>query len=223
METNDTLSHQCYLNLKEAIIRGDFAPGEKLKIANLKSVLKVGPTPIREALARLTITGLIDEEPHKGFRVKPISESQVSDIYRTFNQIETLALCQAIELGDEAWEAQIVAALHKLSIIENSKDKEIDRILWLQRNNEFHLSLISGCGSPCLLKIREELYQLFERYCYLSLLADEASLKINYHEHSEIAKAVLARDKSKACRMMSAHLEKSYQFVVQKLKGSKKA
>src|SRR6185312_4418788 len=97
--TDHTLADHCYKSLKEAIVRGEFAPGEKLRIAKLKAYLNVGPTPIREALSRLTASGLLDAEANRGFFVKKISEAEVRDIYETFNKIELLALNQAIELG----------------------------------------------------------------------------------------------------------------------------
>ena len=56
--TEQTLANFCYKKLKEAIIRGEFKPGEKLRIAKLKSYLNIGPTPIREALSHLASSGL---------------------------------------------------------------------------------------------------------------------------------------------------------------------
>jgi|EndMetStandDraft_5_1072996.scaffolds.fasta_scaffold78813_2 GntR family carbon starvation induced transcriptional regulator len=216
--TDQTLANHCYKSLKEAIIRGEFAPGEKLRIAKLKSYLNVGPTPIREALSRLASSGLIDMEANRGFFVRNISEAEVRDIYATFNKIELLALNQAMELGDTSWEANILASLHKLSVIEKAPPP-IDSENWLQLNYEFHRSLIAGCNSPCLLKIREDIYQLFDRYCHLSLLINKDALLLNHQDHCEIAKAVIARDKVKACRLTTLHLENSLKQVIEKLKN----
>jgi len=212
---DQNLTNYCYKNLKEWIIRGDYAPGEKLLIAKLKERLKVGPTPIREALSRLTSSGLIFAEENKGFRVKPISESEIRDLYQTFNQIECLALRQAIELGDTAWEAGIVASLYKLSIIE--KSSPVDSSSWLQRNYEFHYSLISGCNSPYLLKVREDLYQHFDRYCHLGMIVNKKSLVLNHQEHAEIAKAAIERNPDKACELIALHLKGSLEMVLEKL------
>ena len=213
METPQNLVNYCYSTLREGIIRGDFVPGEKLKIAKLKTYLNSGPTPIREALSRLTATGLVVAEDNKGFRVKQVSEAEIRDLYATFNQIENLALCQAIDLGGDSWEANIVAALHKLALVENGQPP-IEYNLWLQRNHEFHCALISGCNSPCLLKIREDLYQLFDRYCRLSFLLNQQFLTVNHKDHCEIAKAVIARNKEKACQLMTAHLKNSLELIL---------
>lgn len=220
-DTSDqTLTNYCYKSLKEGIIRGEFAPGEKLRIAKLKSHLNVGPTPIREALSRLVSSGLINAEANRGFFVKSICEAEVRDIYATFNKIELLALNQAIELGDTSWEAHILGSLHKLSVIEKAPPP-IDSVNWLLLNYEFHRSLIAACHSPCLLKIREDLYQLFDRYCHLSLLINEEALLLNNQDHCEIANAVIARDKAKACRLTTLHLENSLEQVIERLKKNK--
>lgn len=215
--TEQTLANFCYKKLKEAIIRGEFKPGEKLRIAKLKSYLNIGPTPIREALSHLASSGLIGNESNKGFFVKNVSEDEVRDIYATFNKIELLALNQAIELGDSSWEANILGSLHKLSVVEK-RPPPVDSESWLLLNYEFHYSLISACNSPCLLKVREDIYQLFDRYCHLSVLINEDTLLLNHNDHCEIARAVISRDKSKAFQLTTLHLENSLNQVIKALK-----
>lgn len=220
MNTNaSTLSNLCFETLKKGIIRGDFKPGEKLRIAKLKDILNAGPTPIREALSRLVSTGLIYAEDNRGFYVSKVSENEVRDIYSTFLKIEILALTQAIELGETDWEASILSALHKLSTVEKSSSPNIDQ--WMLLNYQFHLALISGCGSPCLLKVREDLYQQFERYCRASILSNENILIKNNKDHAELAKAVIDRDISKTTKLITKHLNYSLQLVLSKLKKMK--
>lgn len=220
--SNQPLVNYCYQHLRDSIVRGDFAPGEKLQIAKLKDFLKVGPTPIREALSRLISSGLITTEDNKGFRVKPVSETEIQDIYSTFCQIENLALQSAIDHGTTTWEANIMAALYKLSLIENSKNP-VDGHEWSERNYEFHCALIAACPSACLLKIREDLYQQFDRYCHLGFLINATPLPINHKKHCEIAEAVIARDKEKACRLMSQHLKGSLEKVIKQLSTQRKS
>jgi GntR family carbon starvation induced transcriptional regulator len=213
---HDTFVEFCYKSLKEGIIRGEFAPGEKLRIAKLKSQLNVGPTPIREALCRLTATGLVIAEANRGFYVKQVTENEIKDVYSTFTKIELLALDQAIDLGDITWEANIIASLHRLSVLEKTPSS-IDTNQWLALNYDFHYSLVVACNSPCLLKIREDIYQLFDRYCHLSLLINPGFLPLNNKDHCEIATAVIARDKMKACQLTLLHLENSLEQVLKKL------
>lgn len=219
-DTHQNLVDYCYKHLKEAIIRGELAPGEKLQIAKLKKRLNAGPTPIREALSRLTSSGLIHAELNRGFFVKNISEEEVKDLYATFLKIELMALKLAMEKGDTVWEAHIIASLHKLSAVEKAPPP-IDPLKWLDTNYEFHCSLIAGCKSPSLLKVREDLYQLFDRYCHLSLVLNQNSPALNHKDHGDIAKAVIERDKDRACQLMTLHLENSLAQVLSTLKKTK--
>lgn len=216
-DTDQTLANTCYKHLKEAIVRGDFLPGEKLRMRMLTSRLNAGPTPIREALSRLASSGLVEMELNRGFFVKKVSEAEVRDIYATFNKIELLALNQAMELGDTSWEANILGALHKLSAVE--KDPlNVDSSNWLLLNYQFHHALVAACNSPCLLKIREDIYQLFDRYCHLSILANPNALVLNHKDHCEIANAVINRDKALACALTTQHLENSFNQVIERIR-----
>jgi len=208
-----TLVHSSYEKIKEAIIQGKFAPGKKLRIAELQSLFNIGPTPIREALSRLTATGLVEAVDNRGFFVKNISVEEVQDIYETFTKIECLALDQAIALGDASWEANIVAALYKLGVVEKDPHcKDVKK--WLSCNYEFHYALVAGCGSLCLLKIRHDLYLLFERFCHVSFLLQDNFLAPNFTQHQKIADAVLARDAKKACALTTEHLQQSFQQII---------
>lgn len=216
MSTESTLANQSFAILKEAIVRGQFAPGEKLQVAKLKSFLQVGPTPIREALSRLVSTGLVEMEPNRGFFVKKITPEEVRDVYTTFGLIEKLALSQAIDVGDAAWEGRILSALHQLAAVENGPPP-IEFAKWLPLNYQFHLALVSACPLPSLLKIRENLYQELDRFCFISALINEESLSMNHREHAQIAKAVIGRDKEKAISLTSKHLEKAMQDILGRL------
>jgi GntR family carbon starvation induced transcriptional regulator len=217
---HQSLADRCYERLKEAIIRGEFAPGEKLRIVQLKSRLNIGSTPIREALSRLTFSGLIQTEANRGFFVKHVSEFEVRDIYNTLQKIELLALDRSLDLGDANWEANILASLYKLSLIEKATP-QIDGESWLTLNNEFHDALVAACDSPCLLKIRSDVYQLFKRYCRLSFIINKNSLLSNYKDHCDIAKAAIERDKTGLATLISLHLEKSLEHILIRLKKNK--
>jgi GntR family carbon starvation induced transcriptional regulator len=214
--TESTLANQCYDSLKEAIIRGTFTPGEKLQIEKLKAFLKVGPTPIREALSRLAMTSLVVIQANRGFFVRKVDQEEVSDVYTIFGEIERLALNRAIDKGDTAWEARILAALHQLSVIENGP-APIDFSQWVHLNYEFHYAMVSACDSACLLKIREDLYQQLDRFCFLSALINESELSVNHQDHVKIAQAVIGRDKEKAFSLMAKHLDGAMHQIMRTL------
>lgn len=212
-------AQQCYRLLQEEIINGTLKPGEKLKTEPLKERLSIGQSPIREALSRLVTSGLVVATDNKGFRVAEISEADIRDIYRTFTAIENLALRWAIEQGDEAWEAGIVAELYKLSLIEKG-DTVIDYNLWVERNYAFHYALIAGCKSPNLLALRTIIYTKFDRYCRMAYNHIKTKLCVNYDAHKTLVDAILARDIEKACTLMTHHINEPLEMIIQTLKES---
>lgn len=208
-----TLAQQCYEQLQSDIMNGVLRPGEKLKVAIIKERLSVGQSPIREALSRLVAFGFVEAEDNKGFRVAKISESDVRDTYDIFTRIENEALALAIEKGDDAWEANIVAELHKLALIENKKISDIYSV-WAERNYNFHVALISGCDSPTLLDIRRNLYMKFDRYCRMAYQLTKDELSVNHEEHKTLAEAVLKRDVKKAQSLMTHHINGAIEDVI---------
>ena len=113
-QSSDNFATQVLGQLKQDILTGYFKPGAKLKMARLKERYQVGVSPLREALSQLLVEQLVIVENQRGFTVHPISAEEMKDIYHTRAQIEGLCVSQAVELGDDAWEAGILAAAHQL-------------------------------------------------------------------------------------------------------------
>ena len=221
VKKDNTLALQCYDHLHDDIINGKLAPGQKLKIDLLKEQFGIGQSPIREALSRLASSGLVHVLTNKGFCVSEISESDIRDTYRTFFQIESLALKQAIKLGDDAWESNIVGALHRLSLIE-SKQEPVSYAAWIERNYAFHVALIAGCNSPLLLQIRADVYNRFDRYCRIAFKLLGTELAMNYEEHKNLAAAVINRNAKEALALMEHHIFGPLEEVITVLKENNK-
>jgi GntR family carbon starvation induced transcriptional regulator len=222
-EPDSSLAAQCYEQLSNLIINGTLAPGQKLKVEQLKTQLTAGQSPIREALSRLVSSGLVETENNKGFRVAQVSEADVRDVYNVYLQIELLALAQAIKRGDDAWEASIAAALHNLALVETGQKRSepVTYEMWSARNYAFHVALISGCGSPLLLQIRADVYRRFDRYCRIAFNLANMELELNHEEHKQLADAVLARDLARATALMTHHILGAQEDVVWTLKENR--
>ncbi|MEI7580948.1 MAG: GntR family transcriptional regulator [bacterium] len=215
--SENTLAQQCYEQLQRDIITGVLKPGEKLKVQALKDRFAIGQSPIREALSRLAAFSLVDLEENKGFRVAVISEADIRDTYATFTAIENRALFLSMQHGDDAWEALVVGALHRLSLIEQRNLFDC-YAAWAERNYDFHVALISACQSPILLSIRHHLYMKFDRYCRMAYHLAQQDLVINNHEHNELAQAVLARDVKRVEALNEYHINGAIEEVVARFK-----
>jgi DNA-binding GntR family transcriptional regulator len=220
LRSDVSLVEQCYDLLQKEIIEGVLKPGQKIKVEPLKEQFLVGQSPIREALSRLVAVGLVEAEENKGFRVACISEEDIRDTYRTFTQIEILALTQAMQEGGPEWEASIVAALYRLSLVENNT-KAVSYEQWVEANSNFHISLIAGCNSLTLMEIRKRLYLKFDRYCKIAFSLTQNALEANHEEHVKLAQAVLQRDNKVVQQLMVYHINGALEQVIEKMKQNK--
>ncbi|MGQ7249600.1 DNA-binding transcriptional regulator CsiR [Halomonas sp. V046] len=203
------LAISAYRWLKHDIIRGAFAPGEKLLMARLKERYDLGIGPLREALSQLVADRLVVAISQRGYRVAPMSLAELEDLYDARAQLEGLMLELAMERGDDAWEAAILAAAHTLSKVERISSPEELLDVWDARHKAYHTAIVAGCRSPHLLKVRETLFDQVERYRHLWLretVFSPSALSTKRDEHARLTEAVLSRDAPKARRMMRDHL-----------------
>ncbi len=206
----NTASHLTPL-LKKDILNGVFAADEKLVMANLKNRYGVGIGPLREALSQLVVEKLVVVEDQRGFRVHPISREEMLDLYQTRSYIEARCIVQAIEKGSIDWEADVLAAMHRMTKAKNLLSEGFEgQLQWEIKHQDFHATIAKGCGSPSLLHIRESLYERTARYRLMwlrnNMVSDEYFDSV-HKEHEKLLESVLNRDSQLAEALMFAHLQ----------------
>ena len=137
--------------LRTDILAGRFAPGERLLLSKLQSLYDAGAAPVREALARLAVRGLVDFEDQRGFRAKTFDLSELDDLVRTRQDIESLLVRDAIAHGDATWSgdlAEAFAALERTPMY--GADRRAIRSEWEAAHRVFHRVLVSGARSVLL-------------------------------------------------------------------------
>lgn len=217
VDANHTEATLVAARLREEIVRGLVPPASKLKLAPLAEKYGISRGPLREAASRLAAERLVVFEDHRGFRVAPISREDLIDVTRTRMQIETLALADAIENGDDEWEGRVVAALHRIGLVAKLPAGEERRAAFSVRHAELHAELCSSCTSAYLLGFRSTLYSLSERY---RCLADEryASQAVGRDiqgEHEALVEAAVARDIEGACTQLEEHLRATAETLIE--------
>ena len=211
-----SLTVKAYAGLRADILSCRLRPGEKLIISEICATLGFSLGAVREALSRLTSEGLVEAEQNKGFRVPPITQSELEDLTRTRVLIECECLSKAIRKGDLKWESGIVSTLFELSRL-NLQDKDDHRRLdetWAETHKRFHEALAAACDSPWLLRLRDILYAQSERYRSVSVPLDRANRDVGA-EHRAIADAAIARDTKTACAAMRNHLEVTTRILIE--------
>lgn len=212
------IENDAYELLRDEILYGDLSSGERLRVADLRSRYQLGLTPIREALMRLSSEGLVESQANRGARVRAATLDEFHDLMDTRMNIETHCLRRSIARGDPAWEADILHAMHILSLTPLPKSREDRKAAaeWERHHRRFHYRLVSACGSAWHLRFWNTLVDHSERYRKLRLLnnrSDVADVRNVNAEHEEIAQAVISRDADRAVTLMHDHLGRTVSAV----------
>jgi GntR family transcriptional regulator, carbon starvation induced regulator len=215
--TAATLATAICDRIRSDILAGRRKPGGKLRLEALKSEFAVSWSPIREALSRLAAEGLVQAEEQRGYRVAPVSKSQLAEVIRLRTLLESMALQASIERGDDAWEADVLAAHHRLSKLENRRYDSPLAEQWERWHRTFHEILIRACGMTTLLQFCGQLHDMNDRYRRLFLSAHKFDRDVA-GEHRAITEATLSRNAGKACRLLEAHIQRTGRNILQSMK-----
>src|SRR4051794_21933815 len=158
------LSEQVYVRLRDAIIRGDYAPGEALKPQDLAGEEGVSLAVVREALVRLVGDGLADRLHNRGFAVPAFSDQRWQEIYEARRTIEPVILRMSVLRGDVDWEARVRAAHHRLTRTPayTPEESKYYSDAWSEAHRIFHRTLLEGCGNPVLLETFDRIWTASE-------------------------------------------------------------
>jgi DNA-binding GntR family transcriptional regulator len=204
-----TRTGEVYEALRADILNTRIEPGSKLKIAQLSNRFGVSLSVVREALTRLGEQRLVVANPQRGFSVVGLSVSDLDDLTNVRTQIESMALRDSIAHGGVAWEAEVVAALHRLERTEIYADPAHVNPEWLDLHRAYHHSLVAGGVSTRMraiantLRDNAELYRMWSRTWAHDVDRDLQA------EHRGIMTAALSGDEEAAVAALSQHIART--------------
>ncbi|MFS8050194.1 GntR family transcriptional regulator [Rhizobium sp. BR 314] len=212
---------EAFARLRRDILDAHLAPELPLTIPSLRERYGLGMTPLREALSRLEAERLVTFSHNRGYRVASVSHAELLDLQKARATVETDLLREAIRLGDDSWEQQLVAAHYGFAQAEplraNISEKELAR--WEERHDAFHLALLNGSPSIWLKRFLVQIYVQLHRHQrnlffspslagrgpkhldeqqYSALLEKASDLA----HHTSLMEAALARDERKAIALL---------------------
>lgn len=186
--------------LREAILSGQFKPGDRLPEPQLAEMFGVSRNPIREALHILSHEGLIEINRRKGARVQMMSYEEVAETIELRAELEGLGARNAARHCDGALKAKLSALLDAGNAAHETQNLDELRVL----NNRFHLELADAGRNRYLAEfvrtLRDRTYWLFSAKSY------ERALE-SWTEHANVLKAVIAGDEQKAAILATAHVK----------------
>lgn len=176
---------------------------------------------MREAVSRLAMSGFVEAEDQRGFRVTQISREDLEDVTSVRQCIESEALRDAIESGNLGWEGAVLAAFHQVNSLPTVVgDPPRMNPAWERAHDNFHTTLLAGCRSKWLKHFAATLRTQTARYRHMSLRNEHAVERNVAKEHEDIVKAVLARDADLACQLLSEHFAVTTQLVLERTSES---
>lgn len=207
-----TLIERAYIQLRDDIIEGRLAPGEKLRVEHLKERYAVGSGTLREALTRVASDALVEAEGQRGFRVSPVTLGDLLQLTDLRLHIELEALRQSIRHGNDAWRAELGTVFEAMSAFEQPIHLE-HRKRWEQLNARFHECLISCCANQWTLRMLRLLSRQIERYRHLAIRLPKATRDV-HEEHRQIFEAALAGQEARAALALESHLRATPDLLV---------
>ncbi len=191
-----------FQTLRKAILKGELKPGERLMEIQLANRLGVSRTPIREAIRKLELEGLVTMIPRKGAEVAEITEKNMRDVLEVRRALEELAVKIACEKISEE-------ELERLKVV-SKKFRDMmycdDLTLIAETDVEFHEIIYEATGNKRLIQILNNLREQMYRY-RVEYLKDYNSHGILAEEHDEIVDALCKRERERACRAIVAHID----------------
>lgn len=194
-----TLAEQAYQQLRDRIVRLEFAPGDVLREDELRATLGIGRTPIREAIQRLAREHFVVVVPRQGMFVAGIDVSELSMLFETRTVLEPYAARLAASRGQEAhWNAMTLALDGTLAALSDPADLlDIDR--------RCHELIWEAAGNRFLLDTLDTLYAQSDRLWHL-YLSDVADMSDAVADHGIILEALRAGDGDRVAELVEAHV-----------------
>ena len=185
--------------LRSAILNGTLQSGQPLRQDDIARDFDVSKIPVREALSRLEVEGLVTIRRNRGAVVTHLSFREVDEIYAMRIALETLALRRAIPAQTSADLAAAERILADIDIEKNLKR-------WAELNWNFHAALYRPSCMNILLKTVEGLHTNVARFLQVSQLGDLDYLAKSQNEHYRLLDSCRRKDVEEACVQLQRHL-----------------
>lgn len=191
-----------FKTLRQAILRGELKPGERLMEIKLANKLGVSRTPIREAIRKLELEGLVLMIPRRGAEVAEITEKSLNDVLEVRKALEELSVQLACErITPEQVEEMKMAAEDFRKVLKSGDvtkiaeaDVKFHDIIFAATNNQRLITLLNN--------LREQMYRfrveyLKQKECYPQLL----------EEHDKLIALISGGEVEEACELMGCHID----------------
>ena len=195
--------------LRQAILRGELQPGERLMEIQLAQRLGVSRTPVREAIRKLELEGLVLMIPRRGAEVAEITRQDLEDVLEVRAALEELAVKDACEhITDEQ--------LQDLKKVANEFKRSLegtDLVACAEADIHFHEIIYAATNNKRLVQMLNNLREQMYRY-RMENLKDKRTYRTLVEEHDAIRRALKKHDKEKAGAAINVHIENQRRSIL---------
>ncbi len=211
-EQSIPLRDAVFLSLRRAILTGKLEPGERLTEVRLGKLLGTSRTPIREAIRKLELEGLVTIVPGSGARVAKITANELQEVMEVRNALDQLSARLASRRITADEKRDLKEACKQFSVaIKSGSQLEI-----AEADVKFHDVIISAARNKKLHGIISGLADNIYRYRF-EFIKDDVHYEQLEREHLEIMNAILAGDEERAVRASSLHIDRQWRFIREQL------
>ncbi|HEV7275891.1 MAG TPA: GntR family transcriptional regulator [Devosiaceae bacterium] len=203
-----------YRGLKEALMSGQFQPGERLVVRVLAERFRTSPMPVREALHRLVSEEAVVDVANRGVIVPEVTTETISDLVRVRSSVEGAAT---------EWAAATIGAAELAGLQEiNDRMKEVAETghtaEYLSLNRDFHFTIYRASRSQLIQPIIERLW--LRAGPWLNLIREGATLGLGLDHHDEMLDALSRGDGVRARRALVADIADAADVMLRSVRAA---
>lgn len=203
--------------LRQAILTGELKPGERLMEIHLADKLGVSRTPIREAIRKLELEGLVTMIPRKGAEVARITEKSMNDVLEVRRAMDALCADLACErITDEETEQLRQACVAFETAVKTRDVKKI-----AQADVELHDIIVKATGNQRLVQLINNLSEQMYRYRF-EYIKDTSQHQRLIEEHRVIYESILKKDRETASQAARVHIDNQKKAIIAQIRSEKK-
>lgn len=191
--------------IRDMILEGHLAPGDRIDQDRIAGLLGVSRTPIRESLRILEAEGMVSMYPHQGAIVAELSPAELEDIFSIRATLESMA-------GRHAVESLTQDDLARLGDLQQRMTTAHDHDEWMDLNEAFHTTIYAAAGRPRLFDLITSLRHTVRPYIRLYISWPDHR-RVADSQHEQILRASAACDRHELGEVLACHLQTTCRHV----------
>ncbi|MBR4733977.1 MAG: GntR family transcriptional regulator [Lachnospiraceae bacterium] len=206
--------------LRQAILTGELKPGERLMEIHLADQLGVSRTPIREAIRKLELEGLVTMIPRRGAEVAQITEKSMNDVLEVRRAVDALCVELACERITEEELQRLSEACDAFAEEAKKSEKEKDVKLLAQKDVALHDIIVQATGNQRLIQLVNNLSEQMYRYRF-EYLKDFSQHEKLVEEHRIIYENIVKKNRETACEAARLHIDNQKKAIIRQIRLEK--